>query len=86
MPPKLQHRIRGALNAAGFDSTGRKISSGDYKGVTAFARVQREPDYPPLRWQKEGSVTVEQASSGRSPLPAASQWSASSPKFDAAVA
>ena len=86
MPPQEQHRIRGALNAAGFDSTGRKISSGDYKGVTAFARVQREPDYPPLRWQKEGSVTVEQASSGRSPLPAASQWSASSPKFDAAVA
>ena len=22
MPPQLQHRIRGALNAAGFDSTG----------------------------------------------------------------
>ena len=28
--------------------------------MTVFARVQREPDTP-LRWQKEGSVTVEQA-------------------------
>lgn len=44
MPPQLQYRIRGALNAAGFESTGRKISSGDYKGVTAFARVQREQE------------------------------------------
>jgi hypothetical protein len=44
MPPQLQHRIRGALSAAGFESTGRKISSGDYKDVTAFARVQREPE------------------------------------------
>jgi hypothetical protein len=31
MPPQLQHRIRGALSAAGFESTGRKTSSGDYK-------------------------------------------------------
>ena len=37
--------------------------------MTAFARVQREPDYPPLRWQKEGSVMVEQASSWRSTAP-----------------
>lgn len=44
MPPELQYRIRGALNAAGFDSTGRKISSGDDKGMTAFVRVQREPE------------------------------------------
>ena len=44
MPPQLQHRIRGGLYATGFDSTGRKISSGDYKGVTAFACVQREQE------------------------------------------
>ena len=69
MPPKLQHRIRSALNAAGFDSTGSKFSSGDYEGMTAFARIQREPDYPPLRWQKEGSVMVKQASSWRSTAP-----------------
>jgi hypothetical protein len=54
MPPQLQHRICGALSAAGFDSTGRKIRSGDYKGVTAFARVQREPDYPPPTLAKRG--------------------------------
>ena len=40
--PHLQHRIRGALNAAGFESTGRKFSAGDYKGMTKFALVQRE--------------------------------------------
>ena len=44
MPPQLQHRICGALSAAGFDSTGRKIRSGDDKGVTAFACVQREQE------------------------------------------
>jgi predicted P-loop ATPase len=38
----LQHRIRGALNAAGFESTGRKFSAGDYKGMTKFALAQRE--------------------------------------------
>jgi predicted P-loop ATPase len=38
----LQHRIRGALNAAGFESTGRKFSAGDYKGITKFAFVHRE--------------------------------------------
>ena len=32
MTPLMQHRIRGALNAAGFESTGRKFSAGDYKG------------------------------------------------------
>ena len=42
MTPHLQHRIRGALNAAGFESTGRKFSAGDYKGMTKFALVQRE--------------------------------------------
>ena len=42
MTPLLQHRIRGALNAAGFESTGRKFSAGDYKGMTIFALVQRE--------------------------------------------
>ena len=38
----LQHRIRGALNAAGFESTGRKFSAGNYKGMTKFALVHRE--------------------------------------------
>ena len=38
----LQHRIRGALNAAGFESTGRKFSAGDYKGMTQFAPARRE--------------------------------------------
>ena len=38
----LQHRIRGALNAAVFESTGRKFSAGDYKGMTKFALAQRE--------------------------------------------
>ena len=40
--PLLQHRIRGTLNAAGFESTGRKFSAGDYKGMTKFALVHRE--------------------------------------------
>ena len=39
MTPLLQHRIRGALNAAGFESTGRKFSAGGYKGMTIFALV-----------------------------------------------
>jgi hypothetical protein len=42
MPTQLQHRIRGALNTAGFESTGRKFSADDYKGMTTFALVQRE--------------------------------------------
>ena len=42
MTPLMQHRIRGALNAAGFESTGRKFSAGDYKGMTIFALVLRE--------------------------------------------
>ena len=42
LTPHLQHRIRGALNAAGFESTGRKFSAGDYKGMTKFALAQRE--------------------------------------------
>ena len=42
MTPHLQHRIRGALNAAGFESTGRKFSAGDYKDMTKFAFVHRE--------------------------------------------
>jgi len=42
LTPHLQHRIRGALNAAGFESTGRKFSAGDYKGMTKFALVHRE--------------------------------------------
>ena len=61
MPPKLQHRIRGALNAAGFESAGRKFSSGDYKGVTVFARIQREPDYPPAlakRGERYGEASL----------------------------
>jgi len=39
--PQLQHRIRGALNAAGYESVGRKFTSGDYKGMTIFARQTR---------------------------------------------
>ena len=33
-----QHRIRGALTAAGYESTGRRFTSGDYKGMTIFER------------------------------------------------
>ena len=42
MTPLLQHRIQGALNAAGFENTGRKFSASDYKGMTKFALVQRK--------------------------------------------
>ena len=42
MTLNLQYRIRGALNAAGLESTGRKFSAGDYKGMTKFALVHRE--------------------------------------------
>ena len=38
--PQLQHRIRGALNAAGYESIGRKFTSGDYKGMTIFALIK----------------------------------------------
>lgn len=38
LSPQKQHRIRGALNAAGYESTGRRFSSGDYKGMTIFER------------------------------------------------
>jgi hypothetical protein len=38
LSPQQQHRIRGALTAAGYDSTGRRFSSGDYKGMTIFER------------------------------------------------
>ena len=38
LSPQQQHRIRGALNAAGYESTGRRFSSGDYKGMTIFER------------------------------------------------
>ena len=55
MPTQLQHLIRGALNVAGFDSSGRKFSSGDCEGMTVFARIQLEPDTP-LLGQKEGSA------------------------------
>lgn len=43
LPRQLQHSIRGALNAAGFESTGKQFTSGDYKGHTIFARVQEPP-------------------------------------------
>ena len=43
LPRHLQHSIRGALNAAGFESTGKQFTSGDYKGHTIFARVQEPP-------------------------------------------
>jgi len=41
MTPLMQHHIRGALNAVGFENTGRKFSASDYKGITIFALVQR---------------------------------------------
>ena len=43
MPQHLWHSIRGALNAAGFESTNKQLTSGDYKGHTIFARVQEPP-------------------------------------------
>lgn len=44
MPKHLQHSIRGALNAAGFESTGKQITSGDFKGQTEFKRADRKPE------------------------------------------
>lgn len=44
MPKHLQHSIRGALNAAGFESTGKQITSGDFKGQTSFKKPDREPE------------------------------------------
>jgi predicted P-loop ATPase len=38
LSPQQQHRIRGALIAAGYDSKGRRFTSGDYKGMTIFER------------------------------------------------
>ena len=38
LSPQQQHRIRGALTAAGYESTGRRFTSGDYKGMTIFER------------------------------------------------
>ena len=46
MSPQLQHRLRGALNAAGFKSTGSKFTSGDHKGRTIFALASPEPKLP----------------------------------------
>ena len=43
LPPQLQHRIRGALNAAGYESQGRQFTSGDYKGLTIFSKVGGPP-------------------------------------------
>ncbi len=43
LTPQLQHRIRGALNAAGYESKGRQFKSGDYKGMTIFAKVGKPP-------------------------------------------
>jgi hypothetical protein len=50
----VQHRIRGALNAAGFESAVRKFSSGECKGATVFSRVQREPGLAPPTLAKRG--------------------------------
>lgn len=41
--PQMQHRLRGALNAAGYESTGRKFTSGRYKGMTIFAKTPKAP-------------------------------------------
>jgi len=43
LSPQLQHRIRGALNAAGYESQGRQFTSGDYKGLTIFSKVGGPP-------------------------------------------
>ena len=43
MSPQLQHRLRGALNAAGFKSTGQKFTSGEHKGMMIFALPLPEP-------------------------------------------
>ena len=39
LTPQLQHRIRGALNAAGYESVGRQFKSGEFKGMTIFAKL-----------------------------------------------
>ena len=46
MSPQLQHRLRGALNAAGFKSKGLKFTSGDHKGRTIFALPLPEQKLP----------------------------------------
>lgn len=38
-----QYRLRGALTTAGYESTGRKFTSGKHKGRTIFKRIQQEP-------------------------------------------
>lgn len=43
LTPQLQHRLRGALNAAGFVSAGRRLTAGEHKGQTVFAKVQKVP-------------------------------------------
>ena len=44
--PQLQHRLRDALNAAGFKSKGLKFTSGDHKGRTIFALPLPEQKLP----------------------------------------
>ncbi|QPI84744.1 hypothetical protein I3V23_09115 [Rhodobacterales bacterium HKCCA1288] len=44
LSPQLQHRIRGALNAAGYESQGRQFKSGDFKGMTVFAKIGKPSD------------------------------------------
>ena len=39
-----------------FESAGSKFSSGDYKGMTAFAHLPRKPDYPPYAGKKRGAL------------------------------
>jgi len=42
LTPQLQHRVRGALFAAGYESLGQRFTSGVNKGQTRFARVATE--------------------------------------------
>ena len=56
--PLLQHRIRGALNAKGFESMGRRFSAGDYKGMTIFALLEQQVESP-QGVKKEGSIAGE---------------------------
>ena len=78
MPPLLQHRIRGALNAAGFESTGRKFSAGDYKGMTIFALVQRKLRVAPhgeKRGERSGGASLRYALSAPIRGERWSEWS-----------
>jgi len=38
----LSHPPQCLLNAAGFESLGRRFSAGDYKGMTIFALVEQQ--------------------------------------------